>query len=170
MAEKKRVTTSSYFGWKWRIGRWGTALAMAFVALGCGGGSKRPIKAITATVSYRGAPVADATVTFISDEADPTAAFGNTDAQGVAKPQTPEIGEGVVFGNHKVVINKEQIVNEKKSADQESADYVPPPPGGAPVPQVKHLIPEKYSLPGTTPLTAEVSASGPTEFKFELTD
>lgn len=137
---------------------------------GCSQGSKRPIKPVTVVVKYKGAPVADATITFISDEADATAAFGKTDAQGVAKPRTPEIGDGVVFGTHKVIVNKEQIINEKKAADQESADYVPLPPGGAPVPQVKHLVPVKYNAPGTTPLTAEITPAGPGDFTFELTD
>jgi hypothetical protein len=139
--------------------------------LGCTGrGNKRPVRAITVTVTYKGKPVDGANVTFISDEANPVAAYGMTDAQGVAKPTTPDAGNGVVLGKHKVLVNKEQIVNEKKAADQESADYVPPPPGGAPVPTVKHLIPEKYSVPGESPLTAEVSASGPADFTFELTD
>jgi hypothetical protein len=146
-------------------------LLILFTGFGCNrGGSKRPVKAVTVKVTYKGQPVDGANVTFISEEPDAIAAFGMTDAQGVAKPTTPEAGNGVVLGKHKVLVNKEQITNEKKAADQESADYVPPPPGGAPVPTVKHLIPEKYSVPGETPLTAEVSASGPAEFTFDLTD
>lgn len=135
--------------------------------IGCGGGSKRPIKPVTVVLKYKGAPVADATITFISDEPDAPAAFGKTNAQGVAKPRTPELGDGVIYGNHKVLVNKEQIVNEKKAADQESLEYAP---GVTPVPQVKHLVPQKYNAPGTTPLTAEVTQAGPAEFAFELTD
>lgn len=151
------------------------SLAICFLTIlstpGCSGrGGKRPVKSVTVTVTYKGKPVEDATVTFISSEADAPAAYGQTNAQGVAKPTTPDIGEGVILGTHKVLVSKEQIVKEKKSADQESADYVPPPPGGAPVPTVKHLIPEKYSLPGESPLTAEVTSSGPADFKFDLTD
>ena len=140
------------------------------IAAGCGGGSKLPIKPVTVVVTYKGTPVPDANVTFVSDNPETPPAFGSTDASGVAKPRTPQIGDGVVLGTHKVLINKEQIVNDKKAADQESPEYVPPPPGGAPVPKVKHLIPEKYNAPGTTPLTAEVTQRGPGEFKFELTD
>lgn len=147
-------------------------LAAIFFVCGCtpGGASRRPIAPVTATVTYKGAPVADATVTFISEAGEPSAAFGKTDASGVTKPQTPELGEGVVLGKQKVTINKEQIVNQSKAADQESPDYAPPPPGGAPVPQVKDLVPAKYKAPGTTPLTVEVVAKGPNEFKLELTD
>jgi hypothetical protein len=140
------------------------------LAVGCNDGNKQPIKAVTVKITYKGAPLEGANVTFVSDDPGAPAAFGSTDASGVAKPTTPQVGEGVVLGKHKVLINKEQIVNQQKAVDQESADYVPPPPGGAPVPQVKHLIPEKYNAPATTPLTVEVTDSGPAEFSFELTD
>ena len=154
----------------WRI-QIASALLLA-LTIGCdlGSGGKRPIKPVTVTVTYKGAPVADANVTFISDDAEPIAAFGKTDAQGVAKPKTPELGDGVAIGKHKITINKEQILNNVKVADQDSPDYAPLPPGGAPVPVVKHLVPQKYSAPGTTTLTAEVTSSGPNELKLELTD
>ena len=135
--------------------------------VGCSSGPRRPIKPVTVTLKYKGAPVEGATVTFISDEPDAPAAFGKTDAQGIAKPRTPELGDGVILGTHKVLVNKEQIVNEKKAADQESPEYAP---GVTPVPQVKHLVPVKYNAPGTTTLTAEVTQTGPGEFMFELTD
>jgi hypothetical protein len=62
------------------------------IAVGCSDGNQRPIKAVTVTVIYKGAPVPDAVITFVSDEPDAPAAFGKTDESGVAKPQTPEIG------------------------------------------------------------------------------
>jgi hypothetical protein len=137
------------------------------VGVGCGGGSKQPIRPVEVKVTYKGAPVADATITFISDQPDAPAAFGKTDAGGVAKPRTPEIGDGVLLGKHMVLVNLDEIVNEQKAADQDSEEYAP---GLTPVPQVKHLVPIKYSAPGTSPLTVEVTASGPAEFSFELTD
>jgi hypothetical protein len=135
-----------------------------------GSGSRRPIRPVTVSVVYKGSPVTDATVTLVCEEGEPIAAFGRTDAQGTAKPSTPELGDGAVLGKHKVTINKEQIINEKPAASQDSPEYAPLPPGGAPLPQVKHLVPVKYSAPGTTPLTVEVTKSGPNEFKLELTD
>jgi hypothetical protein len=147
-------------------------LVMAANVLGCSGGAsnRRPTKPVTVTVTYKGAPVSDATVTFISQDAEPSSAYGKTDSQGMAKLKTYAEGDGAVLGKQKVIINKEQILNNVKVADQDSPDYVPLPPGGAPVPQVKHLIPQKYAAPGETPLTAEVTASGPNTFTFELTD
>src|SRR4051812_2088576 len=65
------------------------ALSLLLLAcvLGCSGGSgnRRPTRPVTVSVVYKGAPVADATVTFISEEGEPEAAYGKTDAQGVAK-------------------------------------------------------------------------------------
>jgi hypothetical protein len=143
-------------------------LVICLAALaGCTSGNRRPVKPVTVTVKYKGGPVADALVTFISDEPSNPPAFGKTDAQGVAKPHTPQVGDGVVYGKFKVTINKEVIVNEKVAADQDSPEYAP---GVTPLPQVKHLIPEKYNAPGTTTLTAEVTQNGPGEFTFELTD
>ncbi len=147
------------------------ALLIAVVALGCGmGGKGRPTKPVAVTVTYKGTPVPDATVTFMLDDVEPVAAFGKTDSNGLAKLNTPGVGNGVVLGKHKAIIIKEQIVNDRPAANQDSADYVPPPPGGAPVPQVKDLIPTKYKAPGTSPLTFEVTASGPADFKLELAD
>jgi hypothetical protein len=140
--------------------------------LGCSGGAsnRRATRPVTVTVKYKGAPVADATVTFISEDGEPSSAYGKTDAQGTAKLKTYAEGDGAVLGKQKVIVNKEQILNNVKVADQDSPDYAPLPPGGAPVPQVKHLVPEKYTAPGNSPLTAEVTASGPNSFTFELTD
>src|SRR6185503_12146432 len=160
------VSTSLPFNGRWMGVRLG-ALSLLLLAcgLGCSGGSgnRRATRPVTVSVVYKGAPVADATVTFISEEGEPEAAYGQTDAQGVAKLKTYQEGDGAVLGKQKVVINKEQITNNVKVADQDSPDYVPLPPGGAPVPQVKHLIPEKYAAPGTTPLEAEVTEKGPNE-------
>jgi hypothetical protein len=153
----------------------GDALVATLISVvllsGCDGAAsgRRATKPVTVTVTYKGAPVADATVTFISQEGEPSAAYGTTDSAGAAKLKTYEEGDGAVLGKQKVTINKEQIVGEKPVADQESPDYVPP-PGTTPPPQVKHLIPPKYSGPDTSPLTADVTSSGPNEFKFELTD
>jgi hypothetical protein len=160
--------------WQKSVLRWcGLLVAIiAACAIGCTGGSgnRRPIKPVKVSVTYKGSPVAEATVTFISQEGQPSAAFGKTDNQGVAKLTTPALGEGAVLGKQKVVINKEQILNNVRVADQESPDYAPLPPGGAPLPKVKHLVPAKYAAPGTTTLTADVTSSGSNDFKFELTD
>ena len=92
-----------------RIYRSAACALLAACVVGCGSRSSGPaMKPITATVTYKGAPVADATVTFISEGSEPVSAFGKTDAQGVVKPTTPQLGEGVVLGTHKVLVAKEE--------------------------------------------------------------
>ena len=147
----------------------GAISAAFFIGCGDADSGRRPTRPVRVTVTYKGAPVADATVTFISQEGEPVAAYGNTDSAGMARLKTYEEDDGAVLGNQKVTINKEQIVGEKPVASQESSDYVPP-PGNTPPPQVRHLIPVKYSAPDTSPLKADVVSSGANEFKFELVD
>ena len=140
------------------------------VAAGCSGGSRgRPTKPVSVTVTYKGLPVADATVTLMSQDGEPIAAFGQTDAQGVAKLNTPELGPARWLANTRPRSSKRQIVNPKTSVSQDSPSYAPPSPD-VPPPQVKREVPAKYSAPDTSPLTADVSRGGPNEFKFELTD
>jgi hypothetical protein len=145
---------------------WGlTTAALLSGVIGCGGGGRR-VEPVTATVTYKGEPVADATVTFISEGAEPVTAFGRTDAQGTAKPTTPQLGDGVVPGKQKVLVEKVQIIGGPPPG-QESSDYAPP---DAVAPKTKDLIPAKYKLPGTTPLSVEVATSGSNDFKLELAD
>jgi hypothetical protein len=154
------------------LGRSVICLLLGLLVVGCSGGgpaNRRPTKPVKVTVSYKGAPVADAIVTFINQEGDSAPAFGKTDASGVAKMKTYVEGDGAVLGQHKVTIIKSETQSTGPVADQSSPDYVPPGPGGSPPPVVKHLIPEKYASP-TSGLTAEVKDSGKNEFTFDLKD
>jgi len=141
------------------------AAALLSGVIGCGGGGRR-VQPVTATVTYKGAPVADATVTFINEGTEPVSAFGKTDAQGVVKPATPQLGDGLVPGKQKVLVEKVQVIGGPPPG-QESSDYAPP---DAVAPKTKDLLPSKYKLPGTTPLTVEVTTSGPNDFKLDLAD
>jgi hypothetical protein len=129
-----------------------------------------PTKPVKVTVTYKGAPVADATVSFINDSKP---AFGKTDAQGVAKMKSYIEDDGAVVGSHKVTIIKSET-SGSTAASQDSADYVPPAGGGAPPPVVKHLIPQKYGSPASSGLTVEVKDTGkdtgPNEFTLDLKD
>jgi len=130
----------------------------------------RPTAPVKATVTYKGAPVADATVTFICQEGEATPAFGKTDAQGVAQMKTYIEGDGAVIGPHKVIVSKLEASTSGKAADQSSPDYVPPAEGGAPLPTAKNLIPPKYGMIGQTDLKADVQKKKLNEFTFELKD
>jgi hypothetical protein len=155
--------------------RW-TLLACVVLVLGEGcSGSKlppnaRPTAPVKVTVTYKGAPVADATVTFICQEGEATPAFGKTDAQGVAKMKTYVEGDGAVIGPHKVLITKTAAASSGNVAEQSSPDYVPPAEGGAPLPTAKDLVPAKYGMLAQSGLTAAVEKKPTNEFSFELKD
>ena len=144
------------------------SLMLLAVLAGCEGGGAppgaRPTVPVNVTVTYKGAPVEGATVTFIESGESPTPSYGLTDAQGVAKLKT-SYADGAVIGAHQVTITKTQTEG-RPMADQDSPDYNPDPPPAV----VKHLIPQKFGAKATSGLTADVKESGPNEFKFDLTD
>jgi hypothetical protein len=123
----------------------------------------KPTKPTTATVTYKGAPVEGATVSFI-DETGETPSYGLTDAQGVAKMKT-SYAEGSVVGKHAVTISK-TVTEGGAQADQDSPDYNPE----GTVSVVKQLVPVKYGSKTSSGLEANVTDAGPNDFKFDLTD
>jgi hypothetical protein len=143
--------------------------AMLLVGLaGCEGtglppGAK-PTVPVKVTVTYKGAPVEGATVTFIESGETPTPSYGLTDAQGSAQLKT-SYAEGAVVGAHQVTITKTQTEGGPM-ADQDSPDYNPDPPPAV----VKSLIPQKYGSTATSGLSADVKKGDPNEFTFDLTD
>lgn len=136
--------------------------------IGCGGTpeGQRPTAPVEVTVTYKGKPVVDATVTFISVE-NPIAANGITNEQGVAILHTYQPKDGAVIGNHQITVTKVEIDKNVKTKpiDPSQADVV----GYTPLTPLKSLIPKKYDLPGTSGLTAEVK-KGSNKFPLELKD
>jgi hypothetical protein len=125
--------------------------------------NRRPTKKVTVIVTQKGTPVEGATVTFINQEGEPAIAYGKTDAQGKAAMKTYVEGDGAVLGKHKVLIEKSESVGGAPNVDQNSKEYNP----NAPPAQIKYHLPQKYSNPATSGLTAEVK-DGPNELSFDL--
>jgi hypothetical protein len=125
----------------------------------------RPTKKVTVTVTYKGAPVENANVTFVNQDGPPAPANGRTNTDGKAKLKTYVEDDGAVVGQHKVLIEKSESVGGSTAA-QDSAEYNP----NAPPAVTKYLLPKKYSDYGNSGLTAEVKDSGPNEFTFDLKD
>jgi len=144
-------------------------LFASLIQFGCGQQlppGARPTKKVSVVVLYKGAPVDGAAVTFIdqTQTEKPANANGLTDAQGKAKLKTYVDGDGAVLGSHKVMISKIIAVGGQ-NVDVDDPKYDP----NAPPPTMKYLLPQKYSVPNSG-LTAEVTASGPSEFTFDLKD
>jgi len=141
--------------------------------LGCGGGppaGAKPTAPVTVTITYKGAPVDGASVMFVKDGDESTPAVGRTDAAGIAKMKTYLENDGAIIGTHKVIVSKSESTGGPPTVDQDSPEYMPPElaPATAPV-VVKHHVPQKYALPTTSDLSAEVK-SGNNELTFELKD
>jgi hypothetical protein len=149
---------------------------LLFVALmplaGCGGTKLVPV---SGNVTLDGKPVAEATVTFISDDGKYTAS-GQTDESGNFTLQHSG-KEGAPPGNYKVTVIKsakiegyvpgppEEAAKKPKGADP-LKKVVQPGPGviqsGA-----KSELPEVYASIEKTPLTAQVPASGPVQLALK---
>ncbi|HVA46668.1 MAG TPA: hypothetical protein VNH11_09865 [Pirellulales bacterium] len=92
-----------------------TAATLMAAAAGCTEGSKVKTVPVTAKVTFEGAPLEGATVSFLFEAAAAQTetkhtAFGTTDAQGVCKLTTMEtptkMYEGVVPGKYSVIVTK----------------------------------------------------------------
>lgn len=146
-------------------------LTVAAIIAGCAPAKDKNQKEtvpVTGTVNFKGKPLEGATVTFVQSN-DPTPAYGKTDAEGKFKLTTYVDGDGAVVGSHTVLVTKTETKGGAvANADQNSKDYVPP--DGSIAPTTIYLIPQKYSLPGASGLTADVKASDKNDFTFDLTE
>jgi hypothetical protein len=129
---------------------------------------------VRGTVTYRGKPLAGASVTFMAQGA-PRAAVGKTDEAGNFQLTTFEPGDGAVPGTHSVTVKK--YTSEPPPLPQV-------PPDGQLDPSVEErytqamakwyetarfAVPKKYTDQKTTDLRFEV-VSGEHDFKIELSD
>lgn len=158
-------------------------VAVAFAAGGCSRPSewksmRPPTHAAGGVVTYRGQPVVDGLVVFLTNPSyekwkyGEVAAIGVTDADGRFRLRTFQPGDGAVAGRHTVLVQKTtQATPDGKpvtAADLEpSADGTRAGIDPGRLVEVHHL-PERYRLRDQTPFTADVEARGPNDFRFAL--
>ncbi len=148
-----------------RLGRRGLVAALGgllAVAAGCGP-SGVPVAQVRGKVTYRGQPVANASISFVPDAKGVAPALGKTNAAGEYRVTTFAANDGAPVGRCKVAI---------------SLTGPPPPlpphlanaPAAAETLQMpgKPLLPTKYFSPDTSDLFADVTASGDNVFDFVL--
>ena len=146
-----------------RMIEWPIVVSFALVVMamfGCSGKAPVAGKRVTGTVTYNGAPVEGASVSFISPMAS---GYGSTDKEGHFTLRSSK-GEGVPVGDYKVT-----VVKTEAPPQEAQTTYVPPDPN-VPPPQPKDLLPAKYKQAETTPLSGNVTESGPNEVTLTLTD
>ncbi len=137
-------------------------LLVALVVSGCGAGRPKTVK-VTGTVTYRGQPLEGARVMFNCAGGRPASA--TTDASGRFKLETFGSEDGAVLGDHTVTVSKYVAIPGSAAPGAGQDDMRSP---GAP--PVRQAVPARYTTPGTSPLKASVTAQGPNDFTFDLTD
>lgn len=154
MATAKRSAAAFFQGGATR-GSWAVrsilGCAAAIVLAGCGGGL--PVVPVTGVVKLDGAPVADAGVGFYPEKGPGVS--GRTNKEGKFTLETANLA-GALVGKYRVSVNKVKFSGV--GPDEQ------PQPGGL---KTEYLVPQKYSDPSTSGLTAEVGA-GKNDFVFEL--
>lgn len=142
-------------------------LALAAALSGCGG---RGMGQVKGKVSVGGQPINNGTIMFYPAEGP--GAVGEIGQDGTYTLRTHKPGDGAVIGTHKVAIHATSVgpgtLEAPKSLDDELRD---PAAGKAVrnlVPgKITWLVPEKYSTPNESPLTAEVKA-GQNTIDFDI--
>jgi hypothetical protein len=158
-----------------------TAAAL-LIALGCSGddglGSRY---SVSGTVTYKGAPVAKGTIGFVPENPSMRGATGEI-SNGSYSLTTQTAGDGALPGKYKVSIAAKEAVDleyaksllradlKKKGMDPSMMPVnVPPEYMSKASKQAKSLIPEKYSSPESSGLSATVEARS-NKIDFPLDD
>ena len=148
--------------------------ALMVALIGCAPTNDVGAAKVTGTVTYNGNPVEGATVSFVPSGEGGKMAAGSTDAQGKFTLTTVQAGDGAVPGAYQVAIAKVEGAGadrETQTEEEARATAMPGSPGAvAPATEAKDLLPENYKDAAKSGLTAEVTAAGPNDFTFDLTD
>ena len=147
------------------------ALALTCL-IGCGDIKSRqkalPLYPVTGVVFLAGKPVENANVTFRPVVGIGTASFGVTDPEGKFTLRTYVAGDGAPVSDYFVTIEKKVLDGPKQTPEEMRAEMEKNAGKPAPAPVYKSLVPEQYGDPKKSGLKAEVKASGPNDFKFDL--
>lgn len=140
---------------------------MAILALlpGCAG--ENPLGTVPARgmVTFKGQPIAGATVTFVG-EGDTKTATAITGSDGRFELATLNFA-GAMPGKYAVLVEKfETPPDQTQTGSMEEAAQN----AGRPLPRAKRLLPAKYSDTAKTPLQMEVKAGQTNNFDLELSD
>ena len=138
---------------------------MCLVLAGCHQGPDDPwseqrksVVPVTGFVMLNGEPLAGATVIFRS-LSENIGASGISDENGQVSFKTYEENDGVVLGEHQVIVTKYQEAKLPEGVDLDEIGDIPEP---------KLLTPELYADFETSPLTVTVEESGDNEFLLDL--
>ena len=124
-------------------------------------GNHPPVLKASGTVLYQGKPVEGADVTFNNTAAKSTG-MGKTDSAGRFTLSTFAKNDGVVPGKQLVAIRRVEVIDKTPKDVDVSAG------GKALPPEIRWIVPEKYSNVTQSGLTADVTEGGANDFTFDL--
>ena len=129
-----------------------TLLAAVLMTTFVGCGPKRPAAApVRGKITFQGKPVTEGQITFHPEHGRP--AIGAIGTDGTYRLTTFKSDDGAEPGNYRVTIDATRVTGgtQPKSFRDEMRNM-----NKGIVPKIERLVPEKYSRPETSPLTAEV--------------
>ena len=146
-------------------------LVLLFVVLpllsSCGKQSKLDVTVVTGTVTVDGRPMGEISITFYPVDGNEIAAFGSTDTQGkfnLSSPSVP-VGSGALPGEYVPTFSKTETEERPAAATLEEHARL----YGDTLPEVFHLIPQKYGDPKTCGIApVRVEKGKKNHFDFEL--
>jgi hypothetical protein len=137
-------------------------LAAALLLAGCSGGGVGGTVPVSGKVTYKGAPVEGATVSFLGTGDGSKVATAVSGAGGAYELSTVNT-KGALPGKYSVTVTKTETSEGVAQTMEEAAKSKAPPPTS------KELLPAKYGDPAQTPLKFEVK-SGSNTFDLKLED
>jgi hypothetical protein len=135
---------------------------LLLACLGCNSGSVSGTVPASGKVTYKGAPVEGAIVTFVP-EGNGRTATATTRAGGVFSLTTVD-SSGALPGKYRVTVDKVEY-GAGGSPSMEEAARGNPAEG-----QAKRVLPAKYAAAASTPLAIEVSTGGKKDIDLALAD
>jgi hypothetical protein len=153
-----------------------SCILFTLFAYGCSSDSGRPeLVPVQGSVTFKGAPVEGATVTFFSEKS-PRPASGVTDATGKFKLTSYDTNDGAVAGEHTVAISKASAASQapamtKENMKEKMANDIKMMSGGK-MSDIKPQLdlPAKYADAKTSGEKRTVVKGDLNDFKFELTE
>ena len=142
-----------------------TLALLAVLCAGCTAGNSLKTVPVSGQVTYKGQPVAGATVSFLGEGSErPATAI--SESSGVYHLTTLD-AKGAMPGSYAVTVTKTELPPEllKPMSMEEAAKTANQPP-----PKPKELLPGKYGDVAKTPLHFEVKAGQSNKFDLPLAD
>jgi hypothetical protein len=139
-------------------------VAVVLSAVSCQRGSVSGTVPVSGKVTYKGQPVAQATVTFIG-EGEARAAVAITDASGIYQLKTLD-SAGAMPGKYTVLVSQTEAMpgsDRPVSMDEAAKNQGKPK-------EPKQLLPAKYMDPTKSPLKFQVDSGKANTFDLSLTD